>query len=439
MKVLVLGSGGREHALVWALRKSGGVSEVYCAPGNAGISGLAVVPALDVTKSKEIVHFAKEKEIGLVIIGPEGPLVDGMADELRRGGLTVFGPGATAARLEGSKLFAKNFMKAHELPTADFRSFTRAADAEAFVKGEGWNTGFRVVKADGLAAGKGVVVGKNHGDVLAALTDMMVRKRFGDAAQTVLIEDTLVGEELSVMALTDGKTLVPLLATQDHKRVFDGDQGPNTGGMGAYGPVPQVTADTWRRIETEVFDRFLAGLAADRLDYRGVIYFGLMLTADGPKVLEFNVRFGDPETQVILPMGKGDWLPLFLNTAQGTLAGQSFVPRSGAAITVVMASGGYPGDFAKGKVINGLDLLENDKDVAVFHAGTAHDAQGRYVTAGGRVLAVTARGADLTGAREKAYAAVRRVAFEGVHYRRDIGARALPPAGETSRPHASKK
>ncbi|HNI58163.1 MAG TPA: phosphoribosylamine--glycine ligase, partial [Elusimicrobiota bacterium] len=339
----------------------------------------------------------------MTVVGNETPLVNGVRDFLKNrfSGHLVFGPDREGAQLEGSKAFSDAFMAEAGIPHGTSVVTTNLTAALSALAAQ--ELPF-VIKADGLAAGKGVVVGKNHGDVLAALTDMMVRKRFGDAAQTVLIEDTLVGEELSVMALTDGKTLVPLLATQDHKRVFDGDQGPNTGGMGAYGPVPQVTADTWRRIETEVFDRFLAGLAADRLDYRGVIYFGLMLTADGPKVLEFNVRFGDPETQVILPMGKGDWLPLFLNTAQGTLAGQSFVPRSGAAITVVMASGGYPGDFAKGKVINGLDLLENDKDVAVFHAGTAHDAQGRYVTAGGRVLAVTARVADLTGAREKAYA-----------------------------------
>lgn len=439
MKVLVVGSGGREHALVWALRKSGGVSEVYCAPGNAGISGLATIPSLDLHKPKDILRFAKEKEIGLAIIGPEAPLVEGLADDLRRGGLAVFGPGKAAARLEGSKVFSKNFMKAHGLPTADFRAFDRAETAEAFVKGEGRNTGFRVVKADGLAAGKGVVVAKNEEETLAAVRDMLVGKRFGAASQTILIEDTLVGEELSVMALTDGKTLVPLLATQDHKRVFDHDKGPNTGGMGAYGPVPQVSAETWRRIETEVFQRFLAGLAAEQLDYRGVIYFGLMLTAGGPQVLEFNVRFGDPETQVILPMGKGDWLPLFLNTAQGTLAGQSFVPRGGAAITVVMASGGYPGDFAKGKVITGLESLEGDKDVAVFHAGTTHDAQGRFVTNGGRVLAVTARGTDLAGAREKAYAAVQKIAFEGAHFRRDIGARALPAVAGADRPNASKK
>lgn len=439
MKVLVVGSGGREHALVWALRKSGGVSEVYCTPGNAGIGGLATIPSLDLHKSKDLLRFATEKEIGLVIIGPEAPLVEGLADDLRRGGLVVFGPGKAAARLEGSKVFSKNFMKAHGLPTADFRVFDRAETAEAFVKGDGWNTAFKVVKADGLAAGKGVVVGKNHGDVLAAIHEMQVKKKFGPAGETVLIEETLVGEELSVMALTDGKTLVPLLATQDHKRVFDQDKGPNTGGMGAYGPVPHVGAETWGRIQTEIFDRFLAGLAAEKLDYRGVIYFGLMLTAEGPRVLEFNVRFGDPETQVILPMGKGDWLPLFLNTAQGTLEGQSFVPRSGAAVTVVMASGGYPGDFAKGKVIQGLESVEGGKDVVVFHAGTAHDARGRFVTAGGRVLTVTARGADVGAAREKAYAAVRNIAFEGAHYRRDIGARALPAGAGAERPNASKK
>lgn len=425
MKVLVLGSGGREHALVWALRRSAAVSEVYCAPGNAGIEAAATCVPLAFNKPAEILRFLKDKEIGLTVIGPEAPLVEGLADALRAGGRLVFGPNAAAAELEGSKIFAKEFMRTHGLPTADFRVFVNAQDALAYVRSPEWKDTFRVVKADGLAAGKGVVVAKDRAEVLAAVESMMVARVHGAAGERILIEEILTGEELSVMALTDGKTLLPLLPTQDHKRVFDNDRGPNTGGMGAYGPVPQVGADLWRSIEKEVFDRFLAGLAAEALDYRGVIYFGLMLTPAGPRVLEFNVRFGDPETQVILPMGKGDWLPLFLATAEGGLAGKKFKAHSGAGVTVVLSSGGYPGTFEKGKPIDGLEDVEGDDDVIVFHAGTTRDARGRVVTAGGRVLAVTARGADLAAAREKAYAAVSKIKFDGAHFRSDIGARAL--------------
>jgi phosphoribosylamine--glycine ligase len=425
MKVLVLGGGGREHALAWALRRSAAVSEVFAAPGNAGVEAAASCVSLALNKPAEILRFMKGKEIDLAVIGPEAPLVDGLADALRAGGRLVFGPGAAAAKLEGSKIRAKEFMRTHGLPTADFRVFVNAQDALAYVRSAEWKDTFRVVKADGLAAGKGVVVAKDRAEVLAAVEAMMLQRAHGTAGERILIEEILTGEELSVMALTDGKTLVPLLPTQDHKRVFDNDQGPNTGGMGAYGPVPQVGADLWRSIEKEVFDRFLAGLAAEALDYRGVIYFGLMLTPAGPRVLEFNVRFGDPETQVILPMGKGDWLPLFLATAEGNLGGKKFKAHDGAAVTVVLASGGYPGAFEKGKAISGLEDVEDSDEVSVFHAGTARDDRGRVVTAGGRVLTVTARGADLVAARQTAYAAAGKIKFDGAHFRTDIGARAL--------------
>jgi phosphoribosylamine--glycine ligase len=319
-------------------------------------------------------------------------------------------------------------MRRHGLPTADFRVFDGIAEARAFAAGA---PSFRVVKADGLAAGKGVVVARDAAETAEALESMLVDRRFGDAGARVVLEEALEGEELSVMALTDGRALVPLLPTQDHKRVFDRDQGPNTGGMGAYGPVPQVSEDLWRRIEREILGPCLEGIRKDRLDYRGVIYIGLMLTAQGPRVLEFNVRFGDPETQVILPMGEGDWGELLLGAAQGRLEGRSFRPRPGAAVTVVLAAGGYPGDPEKGRLITGLDAAEAEKDVLVFHAGTARAETG-VLTAGGRVLGVTGLGRDIPAARERAYAGVRKIRFDGAHYRTDIGARALAalPGGQ---------
>jgi phosphoribosylamine---glycine ligase len=427
VNVLVIGGGGREHALVWAVKRSPQVKAVYCAPGNAGIAADAACVSLDLKDPAAVLAFIREKGISLTVVGPEGPLVDGLSDALRAAGQKVFGVGKAAARLEGSKAFAKDFMKRHNLPTADYRVFRGSEEALGHVRSSAYNPNFRVVKASGLAAGKGVVVAKSVDEVITALEDALVRRKFGAAGEEVVLEETLEGEELSVIALCDGKTLVSLLPTQDHKRAFEGDEGPNTGGMGAYGPVPQVSDETLRRIDAEVCAPFLRGLQADGLDYRGVIYFGFMLTRQGPKLLEFNVRFGDPETQVILPMVENDWVDLFTATADGALSAVQLRRRPGAGVVVVMASRGYPEAPQLGDPVEGLSGAAALPGVTVFHAGTALK-DGRTVTSGGRVLGVTALGADLTEARRRAYAACDLIRFQGGHFRRDIGAKGLRPA-----------
>lgn len=425
MNVLVIGSGGREHALVWALRRSPTVGQVYCAPGNAGIAGLAECVDVSLGDVSALIDFIQLKAVGLTVIGPEAPLVAGLADELRAAGHPVFGVGRMAAQLEGSKTFAKEFMARHGIPTAGFRSFTTPAEALGFVQSDRWPETYRVVKADGLAAGKGVVVCHSRDEVQAAVERMMINRAFGPAGEHVVIEEALEGEELSVMALTDGETLLSLPTTQDHKRVFDRDEGPNTGGMGAYGPVPHVSKELWERIEKEILGRFREGLRREKIDYRGLIYVGIMLTPSGPKVLEFNVRFGDPETQVLLPLINSDWAKLFLAAAEGRLNGATLRVRKGSAVTVVMASGGYPGDFEKGKAIDGLDAVAKDKNVIVFHSGTERMGSEPYKTAGGRVLAITGLGETLPTARDNAYAALKKITFERAHYRTDIAARGL--------------
>ncbi len=425
MNVLVIGSGGREHALVWALRKSPTVRQVYAAPGNAGSAGLADCLDVNTKEVRAVIQAIESKEIGLTVIGPEAPLVDGLADGLRAAGHPVFGPGRAAARLEGSKTFAKDFMTRHGIPTAGYKSFSTPAEALGFVQSTQWPDSYRVVKADGLAAGKGVVVCKSRDEVQAAVEQMMVHRAFGAAGDRVVIEEAMTGEELSVMALTDGETLLTLPTTQDHKRVFDKDEGPNTGGMGAYGPVPQVTKETWARIEKEILGRFRDGLKREKIDYRGVIYVGLMLTPTGPRVLEFNVRFGDPETQVILPLVSSDWGKLFMATAEGRLKDASLKLKKGFAVTVVMASGGYPGAFEKGKFISGLETVSKMPNVLVFHSGTERVGSEPFKTSGGRVLAVTGLGESLALARDRSYAAVSKISFEGSHHRTDIAARGL--------------
>lgn len=421
MKVLVLGSGGREHALVWKLRQSCLVSEVYCMPGNAGIANEATVVPGRPNDPQEVADFAVREGIDLTVVGPEAPLVAGVADELERRGLAVFGPIRDAAMLEGSKVFAKEFMKRHGIPTADYRVFADAGEAMAYVSIADKPL---VVKADGLAAGKGVVVARSAEEAARAVEDMMVRRIYGEAGSRVVIEECLEGEEVSVLAFTDGRGVLPLASSQDHKRAFDNDEGPNTGGMGAYSPAPIYTPEMAERVEREILLPTVRGLRQEGRPYRGVIYAGLMLTAEGPMVLEFNCRFGDPETQAILPRLETDLFDVMLACARGDLGGRELRWRPEAAVCVVMASAGYPGPYRSGVPIKGLEGVACLKNVFVFHAGTAR-RDGELVTAGGRVLGVTALGAGVREAAERAYEAVGQIRFDGAHYRRDIARRAF--------------
>lgn len=422
MRVLVVGGGGREHALGWKIARSPRVEAVMAAPGNAGWARIgACWSDLDISDHKAVVERCRDEEIDLVVVGPEAPLVAGLADELREAGIATVGPGRSGARLEGSKIHAKEFMARHGIPTAPFGVFEEIGPAREFIRTHGAPI---VVKADGLAAGKGVIVATSEAEAEAAAEGMLRDRAFGDAGSRVVIEGFLAGEEVSILALTDGKTILPLLASQDHKRAFDGDQGPNTGGMGAYAPTSLVDDELWARIREEVLERTLAGLRADGVDdFRGVLYCGLMLVDGAPQVLEYNVRLGDPECQPLMLQMAGDLVPLLEATATGRLED---APRpewhDGVSLCVVMASGGYPGAYNKGVPIPGPVDGADDEGLAVFHAGTSV-GEGRVVTAGGRVLGVTARGPDIVRARERAYARVPELAWPGAHYRTDIGVR----------------
>jgi phosphoribosylamine---glycine ligase len=416
MRVLVIGSGGREHALVWKLAQSRHVTHLFCAPGNPGTAERAECVPIAATDVAELVAFAVDKKVDLTVVGPEAPLCAGIADAFRARGLRIFGPNRHAAQLEGSKVFSKRFLLKHHVPTAAAGIFDQPEPARAYVRQHGAPI---VVKADGLAAGKGVIVAQSVAEAEQAIADIMERRVFGDAGKQVIVEECLEGEELSAMALVDGNCFKLLALAQDHKRVGDNDTGPNTGGMGAYSPTP-LAVDA-----QSIFERTLAGLQADGLEYRGVLYAGLMLTARGPQVLEFNCRFGDPETQAVVPRMDFDLAEAALATAEGTL--EKFVVRwkSEAAVCVVMAAGGYPGAFARGQLIEGLPEAAKLPHVAVFQAGTKRGPAGELRTDGGRVLGVTGLGADIEEAARRAYAAVARIHFDGAHYRRDIAARAL--------------
>jgi phosphoribosylamine---glycine ligase len=421
MKILVIGSGGREHTLIWKLADSWRVTKLFCAPGNPGIAQQAECVPILATDLEKLAAFASQKKIDLTIVGPEVPLCAGIADLFCAKGLCIFGPTKRAAQLEGSKVFCKRLLLKSGVPTARAEIFESAEAARAHVKKRGAPI---VVKADGLAAGKGVIVAQSVGEAEKAIGDIMERRVFGDAGAQVVIEECLNGEEASVMALVDGKTVRILASAQDHKRALDGDQGPNTGGMGAYSPTPVVNAAVSGQID-EIFSRTLKGLQAEGIEYRGVLYAGLMLTKDGPKVLEFNCRFGDPETQAVLPRADFDLVSAAQATADGHLDKLELKWKREAAVCVVMASGGYPGRFEHGKPIEGLQEASKLANVTVFHAGTKRDAKGQIVTDGGRVLGVTALGENLAEAARRAYDAVSRIHFEGAHYRRDIAARAL--------------
>lgn len=418
MRVLVVGGGGREHALVWKLAQSPHVSEIYCAPGNAGIAGLATCVPVAAEDIEGLLAFARRAGIDFTVVGPEAPLVAGIVDTFQAAGLTIFGPSRAAARLEGSKIFAKEMMEAAGIPTACYATFEDAGAALAYLE---QHPGPVVVKADGLAAGKGVVVAEDTTTAREAVKDMF-GGRFGTAGKRVVIEERLEGEEVSVLAVTDGERVIPLLPAQDHKRVGEGDTGPNTGGMGAYAPVPFYTPNTAREVEERILKPIVRAMAAAGYPYRGVLYAGLMLTRSGPKVLEFNCRFGDPETQPLMLLLKSDLLELMLATVKNELAGVKVEWYPGAAAGVVLAAGGYPGTYSKGDAITGLEAVPSG--VEVFHAGTTL-VDGRVVTSGGRVLCVTARGEELQAALDKVYQGINAIHFQGMHYRRDIGYRAL--------------
>jgi phosphoribosylamine--glycine ligase len=421
MRVLVLGGGGREHAIVKKLVESPKVSAVLCARGNGGTAGIAENVIVDIEDPKAVADLANARTIDLVVIGPEASLVAGVADEVAARVIRVFGPKRAAARIEGSKEFAKSVMQRHGIPTGGFAAFNDIDAALGYVREVGAPI---VVKADGLAAGKGVTVAMHLHAAEEAIHECL-EGRFGEAGVTVLIEEFLEGPECSLLAFTDGTTVRPMLPCQDHKRAFDDDAGPNTGGMGAYTPVPAVSRHTLAEME-HLLDDTVAGLRDEGIDFRGVLYGGFVLTDEGPKVLEYNARFGDPETQVIMPMLETDLLDVLVAVADGTLADVELSWRGGACVTVVMAAGGYPGSYVSGKVITGIDDAEGIEGVTVYHAGTAINDDGDLVTAGGRVLDVTAVAPTFAEARERAYAAVDRIGFEGMHFRRDIGTRALP-------------
>jgi len=426
MNVLVIGSGGREHTLVWKLKQSRKVEKVFCAPGNGGIAALARCVNIKTDNTKSLIEFAQRNKIDLTVVGPEQPLAAGIVDEFHRRKLRIFGPDRKAARLESSKVFAKEFMKQYHIPTAPFCVFQTSAEAIGFCKSAEYPL---VLKADGLAAGKGVVIAKNLKEATAAIEMMMTKKAFGKAGERIIVESFLQGQEVSIMAITDGKTILPLMPSQDHKQAFDGDRGPNTGGMGAYCPVDFVTADILEDVQQHILEPTIAGLKSEEIGFVGVLYAGLILTDFGPRVLEFNCRFGDPETQVVLPMLKNDLVDVLSAAADKKLAGAGKLEwRKGAAACVIMASRGYPANYKTGFPITGLDHIK-DNNCQVFHAGTRRD-NGKLLTAGGRVLAVVGLNNDLRGALDRAYSAIRKIRFEGAFFRKDIGFRVLQQKAE---------
>lgn len=420
MNILVIGSGGREHAICWKLRQSKSVRDIFCATGNPGTAEVAVNVAIDSEQHEAVISFCRRNAVDLVVIGPEAPLAKGLTDVLESAGVKVFGPRYEAARLESSKIFAKEMMGGYDVPTAAFRIFEDYRKAESYIKAAATPM---VVKAYGLAAGKGVIIAEKTEDALNAAKDMLVDKKFGSAGQRIIVEEFLSGEEASILVVTDGENVIPLASSQDHKRVFDGDKGPNTGGMGAYSPAPVVDDRLFGQIMDTAVYPTIRGMRNEGFIYRGVLYAGIMITADGPKVLEYNVRFGDPETQAILPRLRSDIAELFMATAQGDISGIKLEWDERHAGCVVLASGGYPDAYAKGKRITGVDEARS-AGALVFHAGTALSDR-ELLTSGGRVLDVVGLGHGIKEAMDNAYKAAARIQFEGMHYRKDIGYRAI--------------
>ena len=427
MKILLIGSGGREHALAWKIAGSPKCGKLYAAPGSDGMSDIAESVNIRADDIEALLKFAAAHKIGLTVVGPEAPLEAGIVDVFQGAGLRIFGPTKENARLEGSKIFSKELMKKLGVPTADFRVFDKYEDALEYLKTKKLPV---VVKADGLAAGKGVVVCKSTEDAKTALKRMLVDKAFGGAGSRVIIEDCLRGEEASIIVVSDGKNITALASSQDHKRVFDGDKGPNTGGMGAYSPAPIVTDDLLKVVMDKAIYPVINHLASEGKPYKGVLYAGVMVTDKGPYVLEFNVRFGDPETQAIMPRFKSDLVELIERAIDGKLDGYTLDWDPRPCVSVAAVSGGYPGDFVKGMEIRGLDRAAGMKDIVIFHAGTKSgrrttDGSSLFITSGGRVLNITALGRDYRSAIEHCYEAVRAVHFDGMHYRTDIAHRAV--------------
>ena len=417
VNILVIGSGGREHALFWKLSESPQTERIYAIPGNPGMGEMTDIA---VTDNAAILQFAKEKDIGLVVVGPEVPLMNGLVDDLEAAGIPAFGPRANAAEIEGSKSFAKDLMKKYGIPTARYEVFAEAEAARAYIRSEGAPI---VVKADGLAAGKGVVVAMTEQEALDAVDAIMEHNSFGDAGARVVIEEFMEGEEASLLAFTDGTVIRPMISAQDHKRAFDGDKGPNTGGMGTYAPAPVMTPELTERAVEEILKPTISAMEKEGRAYRGCLYLGLMITADGPKVVEFNARFGDPETQVVLPLLDGDLVQIMHACADGTLADVPIRWKDGAAVCVVLSAGGYPASYEKGNEIYGIGNAEK-LGALVFHAGTAKK-NGKIVTNGGRVLGVVGMGKDIASAVQSAYDAVDQISFKGEYHRKDIAHRAL--------------
>lgn len=419
MRIMVVGRGGREHAIIWALKQSPQVERIYCAPGNAGIASIAECVNLDEKDFAGLGQFAKENQVDLVVVGPEDPLFAGAVDYFSKIGILAFGPNQAAAEIEGSKVFAKQLMKNYNIPTAAYASFDNYEEALAYLREQGAPI---VIKADGLAAGKGVIVAETLEEAEEALEQMMQDKVFGDAGNRVVIEECLRGQEMTILAFVDGEVVRPMVPSQDHKPIFDGDRGPNTGGMGTYSPVPHIPQSVVDEAIETILKPAAKAMMSEGRPFRGVLYAGLMLTEAGPKTIEFNCRFGDPETQVVLPRLKTDLVDILMAAVNGKLAEVEIEWSEEAAVCVVLSSGGYPGPYRKGDRIEGLNKVE---DALVFHAGTSLDEQGQTVTNGGRLLGVTGLGADLEAARAKAYQAVEQIQYEGKHYRSDIAQKAL--------------
>lgn len=422
MNILLVGSGAREHAIAWKLAQSPEVKKIYAAPGNPGLEAVAELVPIQADKIDKLVDFAVEKKIYMVVVGPEVPLVMGLADELAKHGVFCFGPKKQGALLEGSKRFAKDFMKKYKIPTANYEVFDSAPKAKDYL--ESLPEGPVVVKADGLAQGKGVVIASNRQEALQAIQEMIDEKCFGDAGAQVVIEEFLTGEEASLLTFVDGKNVVPMIPVQDHKRIGEGDTGLNTGGMGTYAPTSVYTAEIEQQVKEQIIEPIKKALI-EELDYCGCLYIGLMLTPEGPKVIEFNARFGDPETEVLMPLLKSDLLKIMLNCVQGTLKESDVVWKEESAVCVILASSGYPEEYQKGFEIKGLDdaSAQFSEDSWIFQAGTKRNEKGQLITSGGRVLAAVATASSFSDARKKVYENIQKISFDGMYYRKDIGHR----------------